>query len=370
MNHFDATTLLTPTEAVQRFGLNVLSEDLQRQYKENPYDNKKYSFIHVIRPRLKKGKLSKGKINKNLPWASIYVEKSTNLIVRESGYHEMPVIVPRWNKIPDTEYAVGAVHDALPDIKSLNHIMRLVLLNADMTIQGAYTVLNDGVTNPNTIKITPRQLIPVESHDSIKPLANGGDMNFALVQIERLQASIRKTLLADQLGPTEKMNMTATEVQTRTNLIRTILGPIFGRLQAEYLYYLVERCFGLCFRAGILGEPPESLNQYKFGPVYRSPMVKAQKAQEIQAMDQFENHLLQYLQLDPSLADLYDIQNSIRKRAEYLGVDIELIRDKKQFDKIQQQKRNQQQNQQQQQAGQPGQPSQEQMLQQLMQQAG
>jgi hypothetical protein len=66
---------------------------------------------------------------------------------------------------------------------------------------------------------------------------------------DKLQAQIRKILMADQLQAQDGPAMTATEVHVRVNLIRQLLGPIYARLQAEYLQPLIERCFGLAYRA-------------------------------------------------------------------------------------------------------------------------
>ncbi|KAK6697283.1 hypothetical protein SNK04_014201 [Fusarium graminearum] len=66
-------------------------------------------------------------------------------------------------------------------------------------------------------------------------------------------------------------------------MIRQLLGPIYGRLQAEYLRPLIERCFGIAYRAGILGEPPESLAGRDYSVRYVSPMARAQRLEEVTA---------------------------------------------------------------------------------------
>ena len=50
-------------------------------------------------------------------------------------------------------------------------------------------------------------------------------------------------------------------------------GPIYGRLQAEYLKPLVDRCFGIAYRASVLGQAPENCKGKIFtvGTCRRSP---------------------------------------------------------------------------------------------------
>jgi len=70
--------------------------------------------------------------------------------------------------------------------------------------------------------------------------------------------------------------MTATEVHVRVDLIRQQLGPVYGRWQSEYLIPIVERCFGLALRAGVLGQPPEELQGQDMQIKFLSPLARAQ----------------------------------------------------------------------------------------------
>lgn len=317
----------TAAEAVKKFG-NKVPEAVSNEFTNDPYSSKQFDFIHTIRPRFgKNGKQMKGKIKASLPFESIYVCKKSGMVCLESGYHEMPVIVPRWMRIPDTDYAVGPMYDALPDMKTLNKVVETMMRNAEMATSGTFVAVNDGTINPATFKVGPNRVVYVNDINNIKPLASGGDIQFAVGEIGRLQGQVRRTLLADQLGPTEKAVTTATEINTRTSIIRQILGPIFGRLQAEYLVPLVTRCFGLGVRDGDFGQPPTSLQNVGFNITYRSPLALAQKQQELEGLDQFEIRLTQLLQLKPELGDLYDWDAAVRKKAELLAVDVDLVRD-------------------------------------------
>ena len=65
--------------------------------------------------------------------------------------------------------------------------------------------------------------------------------------------------MADQLPPIGTQQMTATEINTRVEIIRQQLGPLYGRLQSEFLMPLLDRCFGLALRSGVLPPPPREL---------------------------------------------------------------------------------------------------------------
>lgn len=114
--------------------------------------------------------------------------------------------------------------------------------------------------------------------------------------------------------------MTATEVHVRVQLIRQLLGPIYGRLQAEYLQPLVTRCFGLAYRAGILGQAPESLRGKIFTVKYISPLARAQKMEEVQAIDQYVQGAVAVAQVHPDVLDTIDFDAAQKVRGAALGV--------------------------------------------------
>lgn len=318
----------TVQEAVIEFGFENLPDHLRECFKQNAHDPTLHRFVVTIRPRLKAGKQATGKTSRNLPWESVYVT-SCGVVVKESGFNEMPVIVPRWLKIPGTDYARGPVFDALPDIKSLNKVKENMLLNMDMHITGMFKVKDDGVINPNTIKFGARRVIPVGDMDNIQPLVSGGDIQFAMNEITSLQGSIRRMLLADQLGPTEKAIQTATEVQTRNNQVRQILGPIFARLQSEFLTHLVARCFGLTIRAGVLPPLPESISRGS-GAVeiaFKSPLARSQKMQDLQAIDKMTTRLTNISQIKPNVMDFINFDALVVKYGDLLAVDAGLLND-------------------------------------------
>ncbi len=331
----------TAAEAITKF--KDVPDFIKDEYEKDNYSSKQFNFIHAIRPRMKNGRQVRGRLKSQMPWQSIYVCEKSGTVVQDSGYHEMPVVVPRWMRIPDTDYAFGPVSDTLPDIKTLNKITEYMLANAEMAISGMFVAKDDGVFNPNTARIGARRIWMVSDPANVKPLSSGGDIGFAVNEIARLQGQVRRTLLADQLGPSEKANQTATEIQTRTNLIRQILGPIFSRLNAEFLVPLIHRCFFLALREGDLGQPPDSIKGQLFNVVFKSPLARAMKQQELQAIDQFEARLGQKAAIKPEVLDLYDWDMSVTETADALGIDIKLMRDEMDVKKIREQRAQQQQ---------------------------
>ncbi|WP_110995393.1 portal protein [Pseudomonas sichuanensis] len=331
---------LTAEQAINEFGEDNVSENTRKLAKDKPQEL--VEFVHAIYPR--STHMVGARLAKNMPVASCKVEVSAKKLVSESGYHEMPVVVPRWMMIPDSVYATGPVMDALPDARTLNEMVRMDLAAGDLAIAGMWIAEDDGVLNPKTVKVGPRKIIVANSVDSMKPLQTGSNFNYSDSRITRLQAAVRKTLMADQLQAQDGPAMTATEVHVRVNLIRQLLGPVYGRLQTEYLQPMIERCFGIAFRAGILGEAPESLGGRNFTVRYLSPLARAQKLEEVTAIDQYVAGCAQAAQAQaaagqaPDAMDNVDLDAAARFRGEALGVPSSVIRSETDRDAMREQR--------------------------------
>ena len=316
---------LTLEQAVNEYGLKNLSTQLQDKYRQGGDAlGQKIMFVWAIYPRTVHA--VGPRLAKNKAFASNHHEVSTKHMVRESGYDEFPCAVPRWRLIPGTPYATGLGSDALPDIKTLNQIQKLELTSLDIAVSGMWKAVDDGILNPKTVRIGPRKMVMMADTKNMEPLTTGADFNVSFAKADRLQASIRKILLADQLHPQDGPAMTATEVHARVQLIRQQLGPIFGRLQAEFLQPLIERCFNLAYRAGVLGQAPESLRNKNFTVKYVSPLARAQRLEEVTAIDTFLMGLAEASQMDATLLDLIDLEAAQREKASALGVPAKLIR--------------------------------------------
>lgn len=317
---------LTVEQLVAEYGIDNVSHTVAESYRNEKFDDK-VTIVHAIYPRTLH--VVGGKQAKNLPFASCHVEIATNHLLRESGYHEFPCVVPRWMLIPGSSYATGPMSNALGSIRTINDIKTLELAAMDVAVSGMWIAEDDGVLNPRAVKLGPRKVIIANSVDSMKELKTSANFNVAFTAEERLQASIRKILLADQLQPQEGPAMTATEVHVRVQLIRQLLGPIYGRLQAEYLQPLITRCFGLAYRAGVLGEAPDSLKGQVFTVKYISPLARAQKMEEVSAIDQYVAGAVQVSQVHPEVLDTIDFDAAQELRGEALGVPSKVRRTEK-----------------------------------------
>ena len=326
---------LTAEQAVAEYGDRV-SQKIQDDARDRP--EVKHGFVHAIFPRTAG---TPGRLPKNMPVASMHLEVSSKAFVRESGYHEMPVVVPRWRTIPGSPYATGPVSDALATIRELNELLALEKVALARAAAGVYVAEDDGVLNPRSVRIRGGAVIVANSVDSIKALPSGADFNVTFSKADMLRAEIRKLLLADQLAPQDGPAMTATEVHVRVAMIRQLLGPLYGRFQAEYLAPLIDRVFGLLYRRGrpelggrpgpvAIDDAPDSLAGEKFRYRYQSPLARAQKLEEVSAIERLALMAGMFAQQGkPEALDLIDSDESLRIAGDAMGVPAKVLRDQK-----------------------------------------
>jgi len=314
---------LTAEQAAREFGEDKLPERMRKCLRENKGGDK-FKFLHAIYPRTPY--VVGAKMAKNLPFASMHIAVDDKQVVREGGYHEFPCCVPRWLRVPGGLYGVGPMYVALPTVRELNYLCGVEKDAADIAVSGMWIAKDDGILNPRNTRIGPKRIVVASDTDAMKALETGADFALSDNLVNRMQGQIRKILMADNFPPPESGPRTAYEWSVRVDMVRKLLGPIYGRLQAEYLTPMVERCFGIAFRAGVFKEPPESLRGRQFSVRYVSPMARAQKLEEVMAIEQTVASTVELAKVDPTILDELDLGKALELSAEGRGVPSSILR--------------------------------------------
>ncbi len=182
-----------------------------------------------------------------------------NNIVSHGTFETNPYIIFRWSVSSGELYGRGPVLRALPDIKTANKVVELVLKNATIAVSGIWQADDDGVINLNNINLTPGAIIPKAVGSSgLTPLASGADFDVSQLVLKDLRERIRHALLADRLGLLSEKEMTATEIMARNADMMRILGATYGRLLHEFIRPLCDRGLQILSRRGVI--EPITLN--------------------------------------------------------------------------------------------------------------
>ena len=328
---------LTARQAIEEFGEENVGEKIIEAAQNKP--DKQFNFIHAVEPT-KDYERATGKSNTKLPFHSCHVCVEDKMVVRTGGYNEFPYLVPRWSKATGEIFGRSPSYNALPDIKTLNKAVEIGLKAWAKAIDPPLLVQDDGVIG--RVRMPPAGITVVRSDGAIKPLQIGSNWQITDMKENQLRQAIRQAYYSDQLQLQEGPQMTATEVQVRYELMQRLLGPTLGRFQSEFLNPLIERTFGIMFRAGALMPEPEIIKGSKIDVEYVGPLARSQRMEEAVSIERLYSLAMNVVQIDPSIMDNIDHDEAIRMRAKLLGVPKTVLRGSEEVDEMREQRAEQQ----------------------------
>jgi hypothetical protein len=260
----------------------------------------------------------------NMPWASIYIDKKRQHIVRESGSWENPAAVHRHLLWSNLEYGFSPGMQALPDCRQLNHMQSYldtlvekqvsppVLLPSDFEGKvdlraGGHTFFKDGQNMPQHWQ-TPGSYNIGED----RTLFRSRQINRAF-HVQLFQA----------LGevPVGK-EMTAAEIHMRQRDRLTLFSPTFARKNTELNTPVMRRVFSILLRAGAFPKPPPNLVQqnqdgFAFLPdpeiTYTSRLALQMRAIHNEGFERSMQMAGPLFEVNPEVADNIDFDNVFRK---------------------------------------------------------
>lgn len=331
----------TPVQIVSKFGEEGTPENLVKQAKSPQGMDKRYRVIQCIYPRDDKSNAdtSKTLAAKERPFGMKYIlHKDATELGDEGGYYELPAFVSRWRKTSKSMWGHGPAMIALPDILTINQLVELILKSTEKVVDPPTKVTERGLLSD--LDLEPAGLTVVRSMDSMEPYESKARFDVSQLQREQLKTSIRSTFYVDQLELKESPAMTATEVQTRYELMQRLLGPTLGRLQADYLDPLVQRTFNILYRADQLGTPPQSVfdSNGELDIIYTGPLVRAQRADIAQGVSRWVGSLAELGEIRPEVLDIPDWDMVAKELGSLEGVPAKLMLDKTGIKKIRKQR--------------------------------
>lgn len=311
---FGRTFRISAKAAVAKFKTELPDHvlDLERSKPHEPVE-----FLHLIK---RYGGGAK-------PVASYYIDTKSKQCVREKGYDEMPVFVPRWEVEEGEIYGRGPGHIALPDVRSLNKTKELGLQALALMVRPPLQVPHDGVVG-GQVRITPAALNVVMGDAEIRPILMGSDLKSEMVKSEELRQQIKSVFYRDLVALPEKNYMTATEIVKQLDLIHRELGPTLGQIQADLLQPLVDRAFNVMLRHRAFPPPPPELEGVDLDVEYEGPLARAQRMGDLQALQNGLAMVAGVGQMAPEAVDCIDPDATTEAIWESSGADMRLLRSK------------------------------------------
>lgn len=310
----------TLRQVTQEFGEQILADlpDVKRQYEKDPM--MKIKITHAIETT------STGKI------ISLHVYCDKKYLLREAKFNEWPIAIPRWTKISGEKYGRSPAMKALPDIKMLNQMQKTLIRASQKVADPPLLVPDNGYLLPVRTVPGGSTIYRAGTKDEIKPLIHNARLDLNAELIEQTRMRIRSAFFIDQLQLQEGPQMTATEVNQRTEEKLRMMGPILGRLNNELLKIIVDRVFSILARKNKLPKAPPALRGKNLEIKYISQIAKAQRSSEADTFTRVISSIAPIIELQPQIFDNINGDEVIRKHAEIFGLPEEMLRDRKEVE--------------------------------------
>lgn len=315
---------MTTRQLVEQFGLDNVSLTVKGQW-ESQNTESWHDVIHAIYPNVNR---STGKLDaKNKRFKSVYFEVAgDDKVLRESGFDEHPVLVPRWEVNGEDAYATNC-----PGMTALGQVKALQLQGKrrDQLID---KFTNPPLVGPSSLKTQRASQLPgsityvdqITGQEGLRPLYQvDPKTNELMAAIQDTREIIRSSYFVDLFLMLQNINTRSMPVEAVNELREEkllMLGPVLERLNDEFLDPLIDRAFSIMVRKGMLPPAPEVMQGMPLRIEYISVMAQAQKSIGVSAIERFVGFVGQVAQAKPEVLDKLDTDQLVDSYADSVGV--------------------------------------------------
>lgn len=266
---------------------------------------------------------------------------SSDIFLRDKGYDNFPVLVPRWEVNAEDAYGNESPGiDALGDIKALQMLQK-------RTATAVEKQINPPMKGPVSLRqakpsILPGDITYTDEREGQKGFTPVHEVNLNISQISELilqhQDRIRKCFFEDLfrmfIDDPRVQPPTAEEIKEKAGEKLLAIGPVLEQLNQDLLDPLIDLAFNFMVRQNLVPTAPQELQGMPLHVEYVSIMAQAQKLIAISGVERLVQGITAVAQIDPSVTDKFDGDKWADEYADILGVNPKLIRTDEDVQKI------------------------------------
>ncbi|MGP1065764.1 portal protein [Serratia sp. CY56810] len=340
---------MTCRQLVAKFGKENVSDAVASAWDTGSFETW-FEVVHAVLPNTNR---DTGKLNaKNKRFSSIYYEPggSGDKLLSESGFDEMPILVPRWDINGEDAYG-----SSCPGILALGGVKALQLQQKRKD-QAIDKLVNPPMMAPSSMKNERLSLLPgdVSYYNGAGDTSGFKPVYEINPRIQELLGSIQDgRQLVNDCYFVPLFNMFS-NVNTRSMPIEAVnemrdekmlqIGPVLDRLNDELLDPAIDRIFNIMMRRGMLPPPPDELQGQPLRVEYTSVMAQAQKSVGIGSIERFVGFIGNMAAAGfQQAADKLDVDQAIDEYGDMLGVPTTITKSDEQVQAEREQRAQQQQ---------------------------
>lgn len=308
---------ITLTQFIEQYGVERLPETMKQQVASgNIPHGKKFTMHHAVMARAHPV-MAQFNIPANFTFGSVRVCKETGPEpLSVGGYDSLPFHVARWGR------RTGEVYPGSPGITALPSARRANTIHVDLTEIVNYWA-RPAIQAPDDEFLSPYDLSPGAMNyyrpghtDRIEMISGvGGDITPAMGLLEKAQAAISRAFFVDAFLTTADsngQNVKATFVQQRRDERFRQLASMLSRVEREFLGSIIDRVFAICQEQGLIPPAPSPVT---LDIEYLSPIVRAQRSEQLDGLYQQVELAATAAQFDQSAMQVFNWDNIMQDTA-------------------------------------------------------
>lgn len=255
-----------------------------------------------------------------MPYAGYWIDVQNKVLMREEGFEDMPLAVPRWNKWSNSPlYGVSPAMLAIADIKEVNvaDMISSVVLKTQVEPR-----LKRKAGEMGAIDLRPGGITEVAEMDAVQTWGTGENLSQHDKRIDRKLMSIRRAFYAQLFDPLAGVDreITAQEARMREDHSLSRIAPPASRIATDLVMPTIRRAFMMLYRLNLFPPAPaaaystDALGRrlFLYPRVVQANRLARALSRKVGMFRAWMDRTLPLAQLKPDLLDAYNIDNMLK----------------------------------------------------------
>lgn len=250
----------TARQMRQRWGEKRLSDKVKKALEKD--QDKSFKLQHVMLPAVDYEYAGSKRQLKGADYVSVYIEVDGKHIISEAPSYEFRYVVPRWQTVSGSPYAVSpAAMISLPDARMMQSMARVMLEAGEKSVDPPLLAKNDAI--PGEINLYASGTTWVDADYDYRlgkpviPLELGKNIRLGVELLNRTQAMIKEAWYLNKLNLPQQGARTAFETARLVEEFIRAAIPLFEPMETTYNAALLDEAFAILARNGAFGNPDD-----------------------------------------------------------------------------------------------------------------
>lgn len=295
-------------------GENGFHQDIKNALEKNP--DQEFDVWHVMMPADDYEGKPKGKA---MEWVSIYIDKTHNRFLREAWSYEFRYVVPRWQTISGSPYAVSpAVTVGLADARGMQTMARVLLEAGEKAVDPPMKVKQEKIRGDINLYSGGVTIVEADYDERmgaiLEPLINGRhDVNLGVQLLLRAAGQQRDAWFLNKLNLPHGAKTAYETSQLVEEYVRAAI-PLFEPMETEYNEPILNLAYAILTRERAFNfqEMPPELEGRDYEFSFSNPLQDAIERNKVNQATTIFGAVAAAVQINPETAKTIDTTRIVR----------------------------------------------------------